>query len=131
VRDTPEVPRIFGPRIMRFSPILFALVGPLFCNTFKVSFRRFVRLADRHSERSDWPPHLRTDHLFCYPQLQRTDVHRRFGYNILQLPVLLLQLAQPLRRAQFQPTELTLPPIKTRPRDPVLPAQLPGFHPCF
>src|ERR1039458_3547855 len=29
--------------------------SPFFCNTFKVSFRRFVSLADRHSERSTAP----------------------------------------------------------------------------
>jgi hypothetical protein len=39
---------------------------------------------------------------------------------------LLFQLPQPLRVAPFQPTELALPPVKTRTRDPVPPAQFPS-----
>src|ERR1035438_5401007 len=67
--------------------------------------------------------------LFCDYRLQRPNVHRLLGHDVLQLPVFFLQLLQPSRLAQPHPAVLALPPVKTRLRDPVPPAQLSGFHP--
>src|SRR5215813_8542546 len=50
--------------------------------------------------------------LFCDHRLQRSDVHRLFRHAVLQLTVLLLQLPQPPRVAQFQPAILALPAVK-------------------
>src|ERR1035438_5583029 len=69
--------------------------------------------------------------LFCDYRLQRPDVHRLLGHNVLQLPVLLLQLPQPSRLAQFQAAEPALPSVKTRLRNPVPTAQFSGFHPAL
>src|SRR5581483_1663389 len=59
--------------------------------------------------------------LFCQHRLQRSDVDRLLGHDVLQLSVLLLQLPQSLGLAQFHAPVLRLPPIETRPRNPVPP----------
>src|SRR5579864_6326749 len=61
--------------------------------------------------------------LFCDHRLQRSDVYRLFGHDMLELPVLLFQRSQPSRLAHFHPSELPLPPIKTRSCDSVPAAQ--------
>src|ERR1019366_2831707 len=69
--------------------------------------------------------------LFCDHRLQCPNVHCLFGHDVLQLPVLLLQLPQSSCLAQFQPAELALPAIKTCPRDPVPPIQFPRLDSAF
>src|SRR5664279_118433 len=69
--------------------------------------------------------------LFCDHRLQRPDVHRLFGHDVLELPVFFFQLPQPPRFAQLQPAELALPSVKTCLRDPVPTAQFSRFHPGF
>ena len=51
--------------------LLLHVSVPFFCNTFKVSFRRFVSLADRPSKRSD----KRTHSAFVLPETCEDDSH--------------------------------------------------------
>src|SRR5271157_3087991 len=61
--------------------------------------------------------------LFCDYRLQRPDVHRLLGHDVLQLTIFFFQLLQPPSLAQFQPAVLALPPVETRFGNPVAPAQ--------
>ena len=55
----------------------------------------------------------------------------KLGHDVFQLAIFLLQCPQPPRLVHVHAAVLRLPPVETRSRDPVPPAQLFRFHPSF
>jgi hypothetical protein len=97
-----DLPPSFSTQL---STISAKLIGPFFCNTFKVSFRQVVSVLQHHL------------------------VQRQLRHQPLDSPILFLQLFELEDLVCFQPLVLFLSPIQSPLRDPYLPVQFCPRHP--
>src|SRR5207302_5230142 len=132
----PASPSAADTRNACAAPLVFSSAlavrcpAPLFAPDSDASFvpipsacRRAARSSGTRPRRSSRLPEvLQALPVFCEHVFQRPVIQRQLGHHVLQLPVLVFQLLQPLGLAAVHPAVLRLPAVVSLLADPVLPA---------